>query len=74
METYERRLKSFRAEVRFEWNDSYVVGIPDIDEQHRVLFELIDSLAAVAEGREPAGDVTGHGGQPCRPGAHAPAV
>ena len=58
METYERRLKSFRAEVRFEWNDSYAVGIPDIDEQHRVLFEMIDGLAAVADGRESAADVT----------------
>jgi hemerythrin len=56
METYERRLKSFRAELRFEWHDSYAVGIPDIDEQHRVLFELIQGLAAVADGREsPAG-------------------
>ncbi len=28
METYERRLKSFRAELRFVWHDSYVVGHP----------------------------------------------
>ena len=52
METYERRLKSFRAEVRFEWHDSYGVGVPDIDEQHRFLFEMIDGLVAVAEGRD----------------------
>jgi hemerythrin len=58
METYERRLKSFRAEVRFEWHDSYGVGIPDIDEQHRMLIEMIDGLAAVAEGREPADGMT----------------
>jgi hemerythrin len=58
METYERRLKGFRAELRFEWHDSYAVGIPDIDEQHRVLFELIQGLAAVADGRESAADVT----------------
>ena len=58
METYERRLKSFRAELRFEWHDSYAVGIPDIDEQHRVLFEMIQDLAAVADGREPAAGVT----------------
>ena len=57
METYERRLKSFRAELRFEWNDSYAVGIPDIDEQHRVLFELIQGLAAVADGQEPAAGI-----------------
>jgi hemerythrin len=58
METYERRLKGFRAEVRFEWNDSYATGIPDIDEQHRVLFELIQGLAAVADGPESADGVT----------------
>jgi hemerythrin len=58
METYERRLKSFRAELTFEWHDSYAVGIPDIDEQHRVLFELIQGLAAVADGRAPAAGVT----------------
>jgi len=51
METYERRLKSRRAEVRFLWNDSYVVGIPEIDEQHRLLFDMIESLASIAEGR-----------------------
>ena len=53
METYERRLKSFRAELRFVWHDSYAVGIPEIDEQHRLLFDMIDDLAAVAEGRSP---------------------
>ena len=51
METYERRLKSFRTEIRFEWDDSYGVGVPEIHEQHRMLFEMIDGLAAVAEGR-----------------------
>jgi hemerythrin len=51
METYERRLKSFRAEVRFVWDESYVIGIPEIDEQHRLLFDMIEGLAAVAEGR-----------------------
>jgi len=50
METYERRLKSFRAEVRFVWDDSYVIGIPEIDEQHRLLFDMIEGLASVAEG------------------------
>jgi hemerythrin len=51
METYERRLKSFRIDVRFEWRDSYGVGVPEIDEQHRTLFKMIDDVAAVAEGR-----------------------
>ena len=51
METYERRLKGFRAEVRFVWDDSYVIGIPEIDEQHRLLFDMIEGLAEIAEGR-----------------------
>jgi hemerythrin len=58
METYERRLKSFRAEVMFVWHDSYTVGIPEIDEQHRLLFEMIDSLGAVADGRASADGMT----------------
>jgi hemerythrin len=59
METYERRLKSRRAEVRFLWNDSYVVGIPEIDEQHRLLFDLIESLASIAEGRSDGDGMNG---------------
>ena len=58
METYERRLKGFRAEVRFVWDDSYVIGIPDIDEQHRLLFDMIEGLAAVAEGRSSSDGMT----------------
>ena len=53
METYERRLKNFRAEVRFEWNDSYGVGIPALDGQHKEMFEIIDGISAMAEGRQP---------------------
>jgi len=51
METYERRLKGFRAEVRFVWHDSYNVGVPEIDEQHRLLFDMIEGLADVADGQ-----------------------
>ena len=56
METYERRLKGFRAEVRFVWHDSYNVGIPEMDEQHRLLFDMIEGLAAVAEDGHRSGD------------------
>ena len=59
METYERRLKGFRAEVRFVWDDSYVIGIPEIDEQHRLLFDMIEGLAAVAEGRATGDGIAG---------------
>ena len=44
LETYERRLKSYSAEIRFQWDDSYAIGIPEIDEQHRLLFELVGGL------------------------------
>jgi hemerythrin len=58
METYERRLKGFRAEVLFVWDDSYVIGIPEIDEQHHLLFDMIESLAGVAEGRSSGDGMT----------------
>jgi hemerythrin len=58
METYERRLKNFRAEVRFEWNDSYGVGIADLDVQHRELFKIIDGISGMAEGRQPGDGIT----------------
>jgi hemerythrin len=58
METYERRLKGFRAEVRFVWDNSYVIGIPEIDEQHRLLFDMIEGLAEVAEGRSSSDGMT----------------
>jgi len=59
METFERRLKSHRATVRFLWNDSYVVGVPDIDEQHRLLFDMIENLADIAEGRSTGDGMNG---------------
>ena len=59
METYERRLKNFRAELRFEWNDSYGVGIADLDVQHRELFQIIDGISGMAEGRQPGDGITG---------------
>jgi hemerythrin len=58
METYERRLKGFRAEVRFVWDDSYLLGVPEIDEQHHLLFDMIEGLAGMAEGRSPADGMT----------------
>lgn len=28
----------------FEWNDSYSVGVSEVDRQHKVLFDLINNL------------------------------
>jgi hemerythrin len=52
METYERRLKSFRSEVRFEWNDAYAIGVQRLDNQHKEMFQILDGISAMAEGRE----------------------
>jgi hemerythrin len=57
METYERRLKNFRSEMRFEWNDAFAVGIPSLDGQHREMFSILDGISAMAEGREPGDGV-----------------
>ncbi len=59
METYERRLKSFRSEVRFEWNDSYGIGIQRLDVQHKEMFQILDGISAMAEGREPGDGAAG---------------
>lgn len=36
----------------FEWTDEYSVGIDEIDEQHKVLFELINRLFHAAVNRD----------------------
>ncbi len=51
METFERRITAVRAELRFSWNDSFALGAREIDEQHRLLFESIGAIEAIAEGR-----------------------
>ncbi|MDR1228685.1 MAG: bacteriohemerythrin [Azoarcus sp.] len=30
--------------ARLQWSDEYSVGIPEIDEQHKMLFDLIDKI------------------------------
>lgn len=38
------------AEVFFQWSDSFSVGVPEIDEQHKVLVSLLNQLhAAIRE-------------------------
>ncbi len=31
----------------FEWKDAYSVGVPELDDQHRALIEIINSLDAI---------------------------
>ena len=58
LETFERRLRSFRAGFRFEWSPSFRVGVASLDEQHRTLFALVNTLCeaigrtGVLEGHE----------------------
>jgi hemerythrin len=51
METFERRLTGIRAELPFTWRDCYALGVPEIDDQNRVLFESIARIEAIANGR-----------------------
>ncbi len=46
-ETFERRLRSFRAEFRFEWSDAFRVGVQELDDQHRRLFSLVNGLSEI---------------------------
>jgi hemerythrin len=59
METFERRLKSFRSEVRFEWNAAYGIGVQQLDNQHKEMFEILDGITAMAEGRAPGTGAAG---------------
>jgi len=59
METYERRLKNFRSEVKFEWNEAYSIGVQQLDAQHKEMFKILDGISAMAEGREPGDGAAG---------------
>ena len=39
---------------RFNWNDSYSVGVKSIDEQHRVWIERLNNLSAAIEAHQEA--------------------
>jgi hemerythrin len=45
LEAFERRLRSFRAGFRFEWSESFRVNVTMLDDQHRTLFSLVNSLS-----------------------------
>ena len=57
LESFERRLRSFREGFRFEWSESFCVGVKELDEQHRTLFALVNALSE-AIGR--SGVIKGH--------------
>jgi hemerythrin len=57
METLERRLRSFRAGFRFEWEEAFRVDNPELDDQHQRLFALVNGLSVlIAE----SGTIGGH--------------
>jgi hemerythrin len=57
LETFERRLRSFRAGFRFEWSEAFRVNVALLDDQHRELFSRINALSE-SIGRN--GSVEGH--------------
>ncbi len=57
LEAFERRLRSFRAGFRFDWSESFLVGVKELDDQHRALFVLVNTLSeAIGE----SGLIQGH--------------
>jgi hemerythrin-like metal-binding protein len=56
-EAFERRLRGLRSGFRFAWTESFRVGVPLLDRQHRRLFALAGDLAdAIAA----SGTIIGH--------------
>ncbi|MGO9308843.1 MAG: hemerythrin domain-containing protein [Spirochaetia bacterium] len=45
LEAFERRLRSFRAGFRFEWSESFRVDVAVLDDEHRMLFSLVNALS-----------------------------
>jgi hemerythrin-like metal-binding protein len=58
LETFERRLRSFRAGFRFEWSEAFRVNVAMLDDQHRALFAHVNTLSeaightGIVEGHE----------------------
>ena len=45
LEVFDRRMRVLRTKFRFEWLDLYEVGIPEIDNQHKKLFSMVNALS-----------------------------
>jgi hemerythrin len=50
LEAFDRRMRVARTRFRFEWHEFYEVGIPDIDNQHRKLFSMINNFSEHSNG------------------------
>jgi hemerythrin len=57
LETFHRRLRSFRTGYRFEWLPFFSVGIGSLDDEHRTLFGIMDDLS---EAMEESGIISEH--------------
>ena len=57
LETFQRRLRSFRVGFRFEWYPVFSVGVAAIDEEHRALFAFMDDFSEMLE---ESGTLAGH--------------
>jgi hemerythrin len=57
METFERRLRTYRSGFRFEWSESFLVDVPELDDQHRRLFSLVNGLSEIIA---QSGTIDGH--------------
>jgi hemerythrin len=44
-EEFNRRMKLLRTNFNFDWQDSYSVGVQQVDDQRRELFRLINEIA-----------------------------
>ncbi len=43
-ETFEKRMRAFGAHFAFAWKKDYSVNVRELDEQHKVLFEMVNNL------------------------------
>jgi hemerythrin len=65
-ETIERRRRAFAGSFDFEWNETYSVGVEELDRQHATLFAAVAQLereagtAAPAEMRKRVRDLVEH--------------
>lgn len=44
VECYERRMRIFRSHFIFEWSSDYLVNIEILDEQHKMLFDMVNEI------------------------------